>query len=130
MVETSGHHRIQKVVPRSHPVEHALDLLAELGRFPRRLGPGVRIHPDASQSSEERKSASSLSFFGGRSRYEGMMSGPISTERMIAARGTRSAIWVSSGPIVPPFSPILWQARQPAPATISLPASYCGATSI
>ena len=57
-----------------------------------------------------------------------MMPGPISTERMIAARGMFLAMWVSSGPgPLLPFSPSLWQARQPAPATTSLPASYRGA---
>ena len=57
------------------------------------------------------------------------MLGPISTERMIAARGIRAAMWVSSGPgPLLPFSPSLWQARQPEPATISLPALYWGAT--
>ena len=53
-----------------------------------------------------------------------MIPGPISTERMIAARGMRWAMWVSSGPgPLLPFSPSLWQARQPEPATTSLPAS-------
>ena len=53
-----------------------------------------------------------------------MIPGPISTERTIAARGIRWAMWVSSGPgPLLPLSPILWQARQPEPATTSLPAS-------
>ena len=56
------------------------------------------------------------------------MPGPISTERMIAARGIRAAMWVSSGPgPLLPFSPSLWQARQPEPATTSLPGSYLAA---
>jgi len=57
------------------------------------------------------------------------MPGPISTERMIAARGIREAMCVSSGPgPLLPFSPNLWQARQPELATTSLPFSYWGAT--
>ena len=59
------------------------------------------------------------------------MPGPISTERTIAARGSVAPMWVRSGPgPVLPFSPNLWQARQPDWATTSLPASYCGATSM
>ena len=57
------------------------------------------------------------------------MPGPIVTDRMIASRGIRCPIWVSSGPgPLFPFSPSLWQARQPDWATISLPSSYFAAT--
>ena len=44
----------------------------------------------------------------------------------VAARGARRSR-SGSGPSVLPFSPILWQPRQPEEAVIALPSSYCGA---
>src|SRR3954451_14046015 len=47
----------------------------------------------------------------------------------MAAFGSLSPIAVRGGPGPPlPFSPILWQARQPDDATAALPFSNCGAT--
>ena len=44
-------------------------------------------------------------------------------KRPIASGGSRNAMWVRSGPGPPlPFSPILWQARQPDCAATCLPA--------
>src|SRR5437763_13853894 len=48
--------------------------------------------------------------------------------RAIAGRGRRAPIFVRFGPGPElPFSPILWQARQPDDAATSLPFPYCGA---
>ena len=56
--------------------------------------------------------------------------GLIRVRRMPAA-GSLAPISVSSGPGPSfPFSPSLWQPRQPWPATASLPSSYCAGTSI
>ncbi len=48
--------------------------------------------------------------------------------RAIASRPSRSPISVRFGPSVLPFSPILWQPRQPDEAVTSLPSSYLDAT--
>src|SRR5581483_12408353 len=60
--------------------------------------------------------------FFGHSWNEGMIPGPARSERMIPLRGMRAPIWVRVGPGPAfPFSPSLWQARQPDWATTSCP---------
>ncbi len=76
--------------------------------------------------SDARKSTIASSFSGGRSPYWGMIPDGLISVRAMPAAGSLAPISVSSGPGPSlPFSPILWQARQPWPATASLPSSYC-----
>src|SRR5213595_1198908 len=77
----------------------------------------------------ERKLATSFSFFCPRLLNDGMMLGPATSERRMAARGMRDPICVRSGASVPlPLSAILWHARHADCPTTSLPASYCFGT--
>src|SRR5690349_6842509 len=103
------------------------------GRVPVRA-PVLTGAPDGSAQpvllfSEDRKLTSALSFCGGKFLNDGIGAVGFCSVRMIAALGSLSAIVVRWGPGPSlPFSPILWQARQPDWAATSLPASYCGTT--
>src|SRR3954471_17396597 len=55
--------------------------------------------------------------------------GGLAGARQGAGGRSRDPIWVRGGPgPALPFSPILWQPRQPEDAATSLPFAYCGAT--
>src|SRR4051795_989982 len=60
--------------------------------------------------------------------YGGIGGGGVRSVRSIAGLPRRSPMWVRLGPSVLPFSPTLWQLRQPEEAITSLPFSNCGAT--
>src|ERR1700704_118228 len=72
-----------------------------------------------------RKATTALNFFGGRFLNDGIGAVGLTSVRAIPCRGRRAPTFVHFGPGPAfPFSPILWQAKQPDWATTFLPASY------
>ncbi len=78
----------------------------------------------------ERKSTIAVFFSSGSPAKDGIGAVGFSSVRRIAAFGSFSPMSVRSGPGPSlPLCPILWHARQPDCAVMSLPSSYCSATS-
>src|SRR5256885_1182675 len=72
----------------------------------------------------ERKVTTSLNFSGGRFLNEGIGAVGFTSVRAMPCAYSFDPTWVRLGPGPSlPFSPILWQARQPDCATTFLPAS-------
>src|SRR5437763_9374 len=81
-------------------------------------------HGSGSYFNWDRKVTRFLNFSGGSSLKEGIGAVGFTSVRAIPCAYRREAMWVRSGPgPALPFSPILWQARQPDCATTFLPAS-------
>ena len=124
VVQPGRHDRVHEVVDAGDAIEHRADLTL-LERC--RTGGGRRYRRLlVSSCSCARKSTSAVFFSSGRPANDGIGAVGFSSVRRIArlrqlVADRRSG--AGPGPSLP-FSPILWQARQPDWATTSLPASY------
>src|SRR3954468_4065738 len=120
MVQPGRHDRVQDVIDPRDAIEHR----ADLPLFERAGGAQL-----PSPLSWERKATRSAFFCSGSPRNDGIGAVGLSRVRRIAAAGSRTPIAVRFGPgPLLPFSPILWQARQPDCAATSFPGSYLAAT--
>ena len=127
VVQPRRHDRVHEVVEAGDAVEHRADLALLEGA--RRGGGGAHratglCRAAARGSRPARSSSPRAAPVRGHRRGRVLERPP---DRRLRQIGRRSSVRCGPGPSLP-FSPILWQARQPDWATTSFPASYFLAT--